>query len=171
MIGIYLVAIMSISTILLFQTQSMIHVVAVFIALIWMKKKYSNVELKKIKKERIDWIATQYYYVFVKIWYTLLIRLWGIKLYKVVKFVWFVLQGLRKWIKASNEVWKKHYIDNIRKNIVETLKRQENQVKNLTLLFSRKRRNKRKLLLEVEVKKDNRKEERWDWNALSEKGE
>ena len=171
MIGIYLIAIMSISTILLFQTQSMIHVVAVLIALLWVRKKYSNVELKKIKKERIDWIATQYYYVFVKIWYTLLIRLWGIKLYKVVKFVWFVLQGLRKWIKASNEVWKKHYIDNIRKNIVETLKRQENQVKNLTLLFSRKRRNKRKLLLEVEVKKDNRKEEGWDWNALSEKRE
>jgi hypothetical protein len=44
-------------------------------------------------------------------------------------------------------------------------------VKNLTLLFSRKRRNKRKLLLEVEVTKDNRKEEGWDWNALSEKGE
>lgn len=168
MIGIYLIVIMSLSTMLLYQTQSMIHVVAVLIGLIYVSKKVSSLELKKQKKERIDWIATQFYYVYVKIWYTLIIRLWGIKLYKVVKFVLLMLNSIRKWIRAANKVWRLHYVDNVRKNVIETLKRQENRVKNLTFFFEKQRRNKRKSLLGVEIKKDNRRITSRDWNKLSE---
>lgn len=167
MIGLFLLSLMSMSTFILFQTQSMIHMVAVFISFILIKRSLSNIEFRSLKKERIDWIATQFYYVFVKIWYTLLIRLWGIKLYKVLKFVLFVLHSLKNWIKAANKVWKSHYIDNIRKNLLSTLTRQETQLKNLTLVFERSRKNKRKLLLQLEIKKDNRKLESWDWNELS----
>lgn len=167
MIGLFLLSLISMSTFILFQTQSMIHMVAVFLAFIMIKRSMSNVEFRSLKKERIDWIATQFYYVFVKIWYTLLIRLWGIKLYKVLKFVLFVLHALKNWIKAANKVWKSHYIDNVRKNLLSTLTRQETQLKNLTLVFERSRKNKRKLLLQLEIKKDNRKLESWDWNELS----
>lgn len=167
MIVLLLLSLISMSTLILFQTQSMIHLVAVYLAFLVIKRSVSKVDLRSLKKERIDWIATQFYYVFVKIWYTLLIRLWGIKLYKVLKFVLFVLHSLKNWIKAANKVWKSHYIDNIRRNLLNTLTRQETQLKNLTLVFERSRKNKRKLLLQLEIKKDNRKLESWDWNELS----
>lgn len=167
MIALFLISLLSLSTFILFQTQSMIHLVAVFFAFIMLKKSLSRMEFRSLKKERIDWIATQFYYVFVKIWYTLLIRLWGIKLYKVLKFVLFVLHALKNWIKAANHVWKAHYIDNVRRNLLATLTRQETQLKNLTVLFERSRKNKRKLLLQVEIKKDNRHLVSWDWNELS----
>jgi len=145
----------------------MIHLVAVFFAFLMLKRSLSQMEFRSLKKERIDWIATQFYYVFVKIWYTLLIRLWGIKLYKVLKFVLFILHSLKSWIKSANVVWKAHYIDNIRKNLLATLVRQESHLKHLTLVFERSRKNKRKLLLQVEIKKDNRHLTSWDWNELS----
>jgi len=167
MIVLLLLSLISMSTLILFQTQSMIHLVAVYLAFLVIKRSVSKVDLRSLKKERIDWIATQFYYVFVKIWYTLLIRLWGIKLYKVLKFVLFVLHSLKNWIRAANKVWKSHYIDNIRRNLLNTLTRQETQLKNLTLVFERSRKNKRKLLLQLEIKKDNRKLESWDWNELS----
>lgn len=167
MIVLLLLSLISMSTLILFQTQSMIHLIAVYLAFLVIKRSVSKVDLRSLKKERIDWIATQFYYVFVKIWYTLLIRLWGIKLYKVLKFVLFVLHSLKNWIKAANKVWKSHYIDNIRRNLLNTLTRQETQLKNLTLVFERSRKNKRKLLLQLEIKKDNRKLESWDWNELS----
>jgi hypothetical protein len=132
-----------------------------------MKRSVSKMEFKSLKKERIDWIATQFYYVFVKIWYTLLIRLWGIKLYKVLKFVLFVLHALKNWIRSANEVWKAHYIDNVRRNLLSSLTRQEAHLKHLTLVFERSRKNKRKLLLQLEIKKDNRHLISWDWNELS----
>ncbi len=148
---------------ILFNTQSMIHFFCVAIALIYLKNAMTKLNFRSLKVEHMEWISTIRFYIFIKIWHMVSIRLWDIKLYRLIKLVKFVQTYLRRWVSAANKVWKLHYIDSIRKSSLDTMMRLDYRVKYLYYWFQKKETG--KLLTYANVKKDNRHLVTYDYNV------
>jgi hypothetical protein len=147
---------------LLFKTQSLVHFGCVVLALWLLRQNMSGLNLKGLKMEHIEWVSLIRFFLFIKIWHILSIRLMDIRLLKLIKFVKFILSYIKKWIKASNKIWQLHYIDNIKKCSIMTLERLEARVKYLYYLLNKK--EKTRVLSFVTMKKDNRRLVSYDYN-------
>lgn len=131
LLAIFFLYFMNIS--ILFQNQSMVVFFSFWLLVYFINKYYINLKSTALQTEILEWIETIQFFIMMKNWNMLLIRLLNIKLYNFYKFIQLIKNDVIHSLNDLFYVLYNFYINNINKCSIWNLERLTVRCKSLVL--------------------------------------
>lgn len=131
LLAIFFLYFMNIS--ILFQNQSMVVFFSFWLLVYFINKYYINLKSTALQTEILEWIETMQFFIMMKNWNMLLIRLLNIKLYNFYKFIQLIKNDVIHSLNDLFYVLYNFYINNINKCSIWNLERLTVRCKSLVL--------------------------------------
>lgn len=131
LLAIFFLYFMNIS--ILFQNQSMVVFFSFWLLVYFINKYYINLKSTALQAEILEWMETMQFFIMMKNWNMLLIRLLNIKLYNFYKFIQLIKNDVVHSLNDLFYVLYNFYINNINKCSIWNLERLTVKCKSLVL--------------------------------------
>jgi hypothetical protein len=119
---------------ILFQNQSIVVFFSFWILLYFLNKYYLNLKSTSFQTDILEWIEMMQFFIMMKNWSMLSIRLLNIKLYNFYKFIQFMKNEIIYILTDVFYITYNFYLNNINKCAIWNLDRLVSKCKSLTLI-------------------------------------
>lgn len=118
---------------ILFQNQSMVVFFSFWLLVYFINKYYVNLKSTALQVEILEWIETMQFFIMMKNWNMLLIRLLNIKLYNFYKFIQLIKNDIIYSLNDLFTILYNFYTNSVNKCAIWNLERLTTKCKSLVL--------------------------------------
>jgi hypothetical protein len=118
---------------ILFQNQSMVVFFSFWLLVYFINKYYVNLKSTALQMEILEWIETMQFFIMMKNWNMLLIRLLNIKLYNFYKFIQLIKNDIIYSLNDLFSILYNFYTNSVNKCAIWNLERLTTKCKSLVL--------------------------------------
>lgn len=118
---------------ILFQNQSLVVFFSFWLLVYFINKYYVNLKSTALQIEILEWIETMQFFIMMKNWNMLLIRLLNIKLYNFYKFIQLIKNDVIYSLNDLFSILYNFYINNVNKCSIWNLERLTTKCKSLVI--------------------------------------
>lgn len=118
---------------ILFQNQSLVVFFSFWLLIYFINKYYVNLKSTALQVEILEWIETMQFFIMMKNWNMLLIRLVNIKLYNFYKFIQLIKNDVTHSLNDLFSILYNFYLNNVNRCSIWNLERLTTKCKSLVI--------------------------------------